>query len=251
MPYFHCRIGRGAAARFFGGLEDADHLAREVAAAGENVEGAERPGRVAVMATGVAAARLAALPGIVGVVRHRQRVDVAAQGHGLARTVPLDDGDHGARNGRGVDFVDAPGAKLLNDLSAGARRFEGEFGVLVQVVTEFDEFVEDFEGFREADFRTEGTDHSVTPHVVRARCGRGSFQFTPGKLSASSGVSRRTFAIGQKDAPPAKKNRPIEERVGRRDEFLAQGFPAVTDAKLRGEDGVPPRPFPFRRRLRA
>ena len=151
--------GRGAAARFFGGLEDADHLAGEVAAAGENVEGAERPGRVAVVAAGVAAARLAALPGIVGVVRHRQRVDVPAKGHGLTRAVPLDDGDHGARNGRGVDFVDAPGAKLLNDLSAGARRFEGEFGVLVQVVTEFDEFVEDFKGFREADFRTEGADH--------------------------------------------------------------------------------------------
>ena len=103
--------------------------------------------------------RLAALPGIVGVVRHWQRVDVPAKGHGLTRAVPLDDGDHGARNGRGVDFVDAPGAKLLNDLSAGARRFEGEFGVLVQVVTEFDEFVEDFKGFREADFRTEGADH--------------------------------------------------------------------------------------------
>lgn len=114
---------------------------------------------MAVVAAGVAAARLAALPGIVGVVRHRQRVDVPAKGHGLTRAVPLDDGDHGARNGRGVDFVDAPGAKLLNDLSAGARRFEGEFGVLVQVVTEFDEFVEDFKGFREADFRTEGADH--------------------------------------------------------------------------------------------
>ena len=103
-----------------------------------------------VVPAGVAAAFDRALPGVFALVGHREGIAVRAQRHCGAGAASFNQNEHAALDGRLVNIFDAPAAQRLGDLSAGARRFEAELRVRMQIVPKGFEFRLPADDFREA-----------------------------------------------------------------------------------------------------
>mmetsp|Transcript_70481 Transcript_70481/g.166212 ORF Transcript_70481/g.166212 Transcript_70481/m.166212 type:complete len:304 (+) Transcript_70481:1718-2629(+) len=125
----------GAAAAFLGGLEDEVDRAVEVAMRGQVLGGRQQHRGVAVVATGVHAAEVAAGVRELVALGHRQRVDVGAQAHRTVRAAVLDDADDAGGAEAAVDG-DAPVGQRLRDDVGSALLVEAEFRVLVQVAAD-------------------------------------------------------------------------------------------------------------------
>jgi hypothetical protein len=127
--------GLGAAAAFFGGLEDQHRGAVEVAPRGQVARRGQQHGGVAVMAAGVHQAGVAAGMGkAVGFV-HRQRVHVGAQADGAAAgpaVAPVHDAHHAGAPQAAVQR-DAPSGQLRGHQVRRALFLEAQLGVGVDV----------------------------------------------------------------------------------------------------------------------
>ena len=92
----------------------------------------EQHGGVAIMATGVHTARMAAGVGKGIELLHRQRIHIGAQANSARRCTRLDDADHAGRTHAPV-HGDTPGAELGGDHIGGALFLETQLGVGVQI----------------------------------------------------------------------------------------------------------------------
>src|SRR5690606_13075064 len=112
--------GARAAKAFFGGLEDEDRLAVEIAGLGEIASGTEKHGRMAVMAAAVELARRLGTEGEIGFLVHGQCIHIGAQSDRTAiAALAVENADHTRLADAGMD-LDAPGFQLLGDDAGSA-----------------------------------------------------------------------------------------------------------------------------------
>ena len=137
-----------AAAALLGRLEDQVERAGEAAAVREMVRRGEQHRRVAVVAAGVHHALVAAGVGKAGLFVDRQRVHVGAQAE-LALAVAAPKASDDARAAESAFDLVAPFAELGRHQFRGAVLVESQFGVVVDVTTQADEFIRLFVQFVE------------------------------------------------------------------------------------------------------
>ena len=125
----------GAAAAFFGRLEDDDRRAGEVAGGGEIARRAEQDRGMAVVAAGVHAAGNGRAIGQVGRLLDRQRVHVGAQADraSACALAALDDADDSAATDAGANFVAAEFAQPLGDEGRGLIEVVEKLGMGVEM----------------------------------------------------------------------------------------------------------------------
>ncbi len=125
----------GAAAAFFGRLEDDDRRTDEVAGGGEIARRAEHDRGMAVVAAGVHAAGNGRAIGQVGRLLDRQRVHVGAQADRAPACAPaaLDDADDAAATDAGANFVAAEFAQPLGDEGGGLIEVVEKLGMGVEM----------------------------------------------------------------------------------------------------------------------
>ena len=130
----------GAVADLLALLEAEVDLAGELLLVlGEDPGGAEQHGGVGVVAAGVHAAVNLRLEGHIGLLMHRQGIDVPAHGDGLARAAGVDQADH---IGLGDPHIGDPHlVQLLADAPAGPDLLVGELRMAVELMAQVDHIV--------------------------------------------------------------------------------------------------------------
>ena len=126
-----------ARAALFGGLEDDDGIAGEVAGLSQAPRRAEQHRRMPVVAAGVHFARILGAIGEVGRLLDRQRVHVRAQpDRARARALgAADDADDAGSADRRLDLVAAESSEAVGDISSRALDVVQELRVLMDVAT--------------------------------------------------------------------------------------------------------------------
>ena len=142
--------GEGAAADFFGRLEDADNATGEIALRVQVAKRSHEPRRVPVVTAGVRAPVDRALPGVRCAVRHRKRIAVRAKPDGAPGTVAFHDDNHAALDGRFVHLLEPPAAQRLCDFLASTFGLKAELGMRMDVAAERFEFGLPADDFRKA-----------------------------------------------------------------------------------------------------
>lgn len=124
---------RAAVQHLFRRLENQMQRAVEVARLRQVTSGTEQHGGVTVMATGVHAVGHAAAPGLAVVLLDRQGVHIGAQPEAFNAIAHLQRAHHAGARQSAVHLI-APRIQIIRHQIAGAKLFETQFRVLMNIV---------------------------------------------------------------------------------------------------------------------